>query len=441
MKSYVISVSLGTGCYRHIQISASATLHKLHKAIINAFDFDDDHLYAFFMDNHYWSRNNVFVREKMDSTDRLAKNCKLERLGLSKGDQFKYIFDFGDEWRFQCKVLRELDVQTDIPGVIRRVGESPGQYPDWDEEDWDGEDWDEDQEDDEDQDEDIPKHLTQEEIDALYSKLSIDKETVDLIHKYTDAAANLYGLISLAVLQDIYNSQNPPLDARAFLFVAVSANRSNDSYMICPRDDLSADTPEQALIAYEIVANYLLIDNPERDIRELRNGQRGKTLKQLPKEEFLKYAEPDYYPATPQRTAMLKYLRKRAAGLSMTPDTFCNCLQSVMVVDAPTDEIFQLAGESGLTFSKRWDIGEFAALYQDLSNHTHKHVNRGHTPDELFMQSPRGQKLAERIAPENHLSLFDLPVSKPNLTLVGIPARNAPCPCGSGRKYKNCCGK
>ncbi len=43
MKSYVISVSLGTGCYRHIQISAGATLNKLHKAILGAFGFEDDH--------------------------------------------------------------------------------------------------------------------------------------------------------------------------------------------------------------------------------------------------------------------------------------------------------------------------------------------------------------------------------------------------------------
>ena len=33
MGSYVISVSAGTGCYRHIQISKTATLHRLHKAI------------------------------------------------------------------------------------------------------------------------------------------------------------------------------------------------------------------------------------------------------------------------------------------------------------------------------------------------------------------------------------------------------------------------
>ena len=47
MSSYIISVSAGKGCYRHIQINQSATLYKLHQAIISAFEFDDDHCHAF----------------------------------------------------------------------------------------------------------------------------------------------------------------------------------------------------------------------------------------------------------------------------------------------------------------------------------------------------------------------------------------------------------
>ena len=39
------------------------------------------------------------------------------------------------------------------------------------------------------------------------------------------------------------------------------------------------------------------------------------------------------------------------------------------------------------------------------------------------------------------MSLFDETPVKPKLTIVGGPSRNSPCPCGSGRKYKNCCGK
>ena len=73
MGSYVISVSAGTGCYRHIQISANAALYKLHQAILKAFEFEDDHLHAFFMDNKRWSEWDMFVASKSEPSDRLTK--------------------------------------------------------------------------------------------------------------------------------------------------------------------------------------------------------------------------------------------------------------------------------------------------------------------------------------------------------------------------------
>ena len=136
MESYVISVSLGTGCYRHIQISRSATLYKLHQAILNAFEFDDDHMHAFFMDNKRWSQWGYYISSKSEPADRLTKRYSLQKAGLAKGKKFLYLFDFGDEWVFQCKVLQEVDEKTDIPAVIRSVGEAPDQYPNYDE-DWD----------------------------------------------------------------------------------------------------------------------------------------------------------------------------------------------------------------------------------------------------------------------------------------------------------------
>ena len=431
MGSYVISVSAGTGCYRHIQISQTATLHKLHKAIINAFDFDDDHEHAFFMDNKYWSGYAAFFSSKMRGDERLTKSYKLERLNLSKGDQFKYVFDFGDEWRFQCKVLRELEEQTDIPGVIRRVGESPEQYPEIDEE-WLDEDMPE--------TEDI-KPLTRQQIDALYASIPLDRATIARLHRYMDAATNLYGLISLDKLLEIYNSQNTPVDAGTFGMAAIAIAAEDNPYALIFRDDLPQDTVEKSLAAGEIIADYLFVDEPERDIRNLRHQQSGKAYKILPKTEFLRFADPDYYPATPHQAAMLKYLRRRSKDLSLSPEEFCTALQSIIVIDAPMKEVLAIAEAEGLTFDKYWDIGEFAMLYQNLNNSTHKHANRGHTPNELFMMSHRGQKLAEKTAPVGQMSLFDEPSTKPNLTLVGITPRNAPCPCGSGRKYKNCCGK
>ena len=135
MKSYVISVSLGAGCYRHIRIGEQETLDSLHEVILDAFNFDDDHAHAFFLDNRYWSSVQAYYSDYMDDAEEYSSDVTLRQLQLKKGDKFKYLFDFGDEWRFQCKVLRELEERTDIPGVVRTVGEAPAQYPDWEEED------------------------------------------------------------------------------------------------------------------------------------------------------------------------------------------------------------------------------------------------------------------------------------------------------------------
>lgn len=137
-RSFVISVSLDVGCYRHIRISGKSTLWSLHAAILDAFGFDDDHAHAFFMDNICWSDEDCYYAEGIEPELRITRMYALDSVGLSKGMKFKYIFDFGDEWTFQCKVLQILNENTDKPTVLKSKGESPEQYPDWDDE-WDDE--------------------------------------------------------------------------------------------------------------------------------------------------------------------------------------------------------------------------------------------------------------------------------------------------------------
>lgn len=129
-KSFIISVSCGTGCYRHIQISAGSTLFGLHKAILDAFGFYDDHAHAFFMDNVIWS-DDAYYADMMEDDGRTTSGYTLIEAGVETGKKFKYLFDFGDEWVFQCKTLRIIDDETDVPMVIKKKGESPEQYGDW----------------------------------------------------------------------------------------------------------------------------------------------------------------------------------------------------------------------------------------------------------------------------------------------------------------------
>jgi hypothetical protein len=129
-QSYVFSVTLCTGCYRHIKISCHSTLEQLHEAILEAFGFQEDgHCHAFFMDNQLWSEQAAYFC-KGNKGARNTDRWKLSQVRLKKGLSFKYLFDFGDEWVFQCKVLRVTGEPTEKPVVIRSKGEAPDQYND-----------------------------------------------------------------------------------------------------------------------------------------------------------------------------------------------------------------------------------------------------------------------------------------------------------------------
>ena len=137
-KSLVFSVSVGTGCYRHIQINESATLFDLHEFILYSFDFVDDHMHSFFMNNRAWDETCEYIcpNDEMDNARDFTDKVKLSEFNLKKGSKFLYIFDFGDEWSFQIKVLREMDNSVDEPVIIKSVGEI-NQYGDFDEDEED----------------------------------------------------------------------------------------------------------------------------------------------------------------------------------------------------------------------------------------------------------------------------------------------------------------
>lgn len=129
-KTIIISVSLGTGCYRHLKISDQAKLEDLSEEILDAFEFINDHAHAFFMNNRPWTEDNCFYAEFVDEDNEYRHTCDytLRKAGLYVDQKFAYAFDFGDDWVFRCRVLNILDEVTQEPEVIRSKGDAPAQY-------------------------------------------------------------------------------------------------------------------------------------------------------------------------------------------------------------------------------------------------------------------------------------------------------------------------
>lgn len=128
--SYIFKVQIKTGVWRKIQISKTATLDKLHKAILTAYDFDNDHLYAFFMDNKAWSDYDSYW-SPYNEEGPYANRKKLLDLDFVKGKKFMYLYDFGDEWHFTVSFEKEIGNETKKPVIIQIKGDAPLQYPDW----------------------------------------------------------------------------------------------------------------------------------------------------------------------------------------------------------------------------------------------------------------------------------------------------------------------
>ena len=115
---------------RVIEINSTSTLEDFHFVIQQAIDFDNDHLYEFFLSKTARSQH----RESFDDENGEIYELTLEDLyPLEKGEKLFYLFDYGDQWLFKITKSRKKphrpETGTKYPRLIESVGENPEQYP------------------------------------------------------------------------------------------------------------------------------------------------------------------------------------------------------------------------------------------------------------------------------------------------------------------------
>ena len=91
----------GRDVYRNIEICGNSTLNQLCGVILESFDFIDEHLYEFCMDNKMYSedcyRFNPMEDDLFDEDDAEGTDIALDELGLIEGRKFSLHYDFGDD--------------------------------------------------------------------------------------------------------------------------------------------------------------------------------------------------------------------------------------------------------------------------------------------------------------------------------------------------------
>jgi hypothetical protein len=120
--------------YRTIEIRSDDTLYDLHRAIQNALEWDDDHLYSFYLSGQLYDEGSKFVSSFEEEGPLFVDDFPLNELGLTKGHTFIYYFDYGDSHVFEVTVvgINPTPAPGSYPRVIDQKGKRVPQY--WNEE-------------------------------------------------------------------------------------------------------------------------------------------------------------------------------------------------------------------------------------------------------------------------------------------------------------------
>jgi hypothetical protein len=119
--------------WRTIAVPGDIPLDFLANTILDAYEFDHDHLDRF----TYTDRFGVprYVNHPYLEEAPSTEEVRVGDLPLTPGDTLTYLFDFGDSWRFKVQLERidAPDAEIASPAVLESQGEAPEQYPTWDE--------------------------------------------------------------------------------------------------------------------------------------------------------------------------------------------------------------------------------------------------------------------------------------------------------------------
>lgn len=234
------------------------------------------------------------------------------------------------------------------------------------------------------------------------------KERFDLLHNYALATIHLYGAITQDEFVEIFNQQNNQKTSVDELFpillrhIAVGAPYCFwDEYIVCD--------------GFE--------DNDFEDVNDLIR-ECGDKPRYIPeKKELLRYSDWDYYENTVQTDRLKQFLSAKRLNGTASIDEIVAELQYSCTIEAGTQQIFDTLDEYGVSI-KDSEMNTIIDILMGMKNNTRLWANKGHTPDEIA-------------------ALYGFPSLQPKHKVGGQRkiGRNEPCPCGSGKKYKRCCGR
>lgn len=456
MKAYIVKMSFESiepMIWRKVILPAGATFNRLHETIQRVTNFQSffiDEPYHFFdikVDGLLVTNNPMMHEEYGKSTFhglKLKRPSHLKIDSILEGNrELLYRYDSGDDWGIRVE-LEEIvdDYYFGYPTLLEGEGTAPpedvGGPPGYEQfllayhdtthpEHGHMREWAESQHYrayDPEFINDILKYTKYQKTEwdkinhinyeVLSDKYRCEKNTKavmvpneQLLLDYIVACTNLYGVVPMKKVVDIYNEHNE----EAILLESV-------------KKFVRSKTIQQQLVErFSCVYTEAFVAESVSEVaekEELERAAAGKPYYVPDKKELLRFVDDVYVQQTPAQEQLKKLLREDygdtinvdeevkelVLNLQLSGGAFTNTLSDFL-------EILELPIEKAQRY-----IG----VVIEIANTTRLWENRGHTPHELL--------------PYDNEQMNSLPSNAE--VKIG---RNDPCSCGSGKKYKKCCGR
>ena len=254
----------------------------------------------------------------------------------------------------------------------------------------------------------VPSQISDVFLQLERGDFSKRKARYDLLNSYAMATVHLYGVISQDDFVDIFNRQNSQKTSIEELFpvlirhIAVGAPYCFwDEYIVCDEFE----------------------ENDFQDVKDLLRQCDMKPRYVPEKKELLRYADWDYYEQTPQMDKLKQFLAEQCRQPRCKAEEVAAEIQYACAVEAGVGQVFEILEEYHVDLDDK-SVSSFVEIITAVQNNTRLWANKGHTPNELATLYNR----------------------RPPFAMSGVIkkqkiGRNDPCPCGSGKKYKKCCGR
>jgi len=96
---------IGDEVSRTFEVEGNSTLYDLHMDIQHAFDWDNDHMFSFYLGDKLFDQGNEYsgnpigdhIVSEFSAPSKSAATAQVRDLWLTEGSVFLYLFDYGDE--------------------------------------------------------------------------------------------------------------------------------------------------------------------------------------------------------------------------------------------------------------------------------------------------------------------------------------------------------